>query len=49
MDSVAEVKKRLRQQAAIASFCSFAPRQNNLEKVLTEAARVSALRAQSPF
>jgi two-component sensor histidine kinase len=42
MDNAAEVKKLLRQQAAIASFGSFALRQNDLQKVLTEAARVCA-------
>lgn len=42
MDNAAEVKKLLRQQAAIASFGSFALRENDLVKVLTEAARVCA-------
>jgi two-component sensor histidine kinase len=42
MDNAAEVKKLLRQQAAIASFGSFALGQNDLAAVLTEAARVCA-------
>ncbi len=36
------VRKLLRQQAAIASFGSFALRQGDLQTVLTEAARVCA-------
>jgi two-component sensor histidine kinase len=42
MGDAAEVQKLLRQQAAIASFGSFALRQSDLQKVLTEAARVCA-------
>ena len=42
MDNAAEVKKLLQQQAAIASFGSFALGQNDLAAVLTEAARVCA-------
>ncbi len=42
MDNAAQVKRLLRQQAAIASFGSFALRQNDLQKVLMEAARVCA-------
>jgi two-component sensor histidine kinase len=41
-DDAAEVRKLLRQQAAIAAFGSFALRQSDLLKVLTEAARVCA-------
>jgi len=42
MHNAAQVKRLLRQQAAIASFGSFALRQNDLQKVLMEAARVCA-------
>ncbi|PPQ25810.1 histidine kinase [Rhodoblastus sphagnicola] len=42
LDNAAEVKRLLRQQAAVASFGSFALRQTDLQKVLTEAARVCA-------
>jgi len=42
MDSAAEVKRLLRQQAAVAGFGSFALRTNDLQTVLTEAARVCA-------
>jgi two-component sensor histidine kinase len=41
-DDAAKVRKLLRQQAAIANFGSFALRQNDLMKVLAEAARVCA-------
>ena len=41
-DDAARVRKLLRQQAAVASFGSFALRQNDLQKVLSEAARVCA-------
>lgn len=41
-ESAARVRKLLRQQAAIASFGSFALREGDLLKVLTEAARVCA-------
>ena len=40
--NASKVRKLLRQQAAIANFGSFALRQNDLMKVLTEAARVCA-------
>jgi two-component sensor histidine kinase len=42
MDDAARVRKLLRQQAAIAGFGSFALRQPDLLKTLTEAARVCA-------
>ncbi len=42
MTDADKVGKLLRQQAAIASFGSFALRQNDLQTVLTEAARVCA-------
>jgi two-component sensor histidine kinase len=45
----AEVRKLLRQQTAIASFGSFALRQSDLLKVLTEAARVCAEGLGVPF
>src|SRR5450432_155172 len=41
-DSVSEVRKLLRKQAAIARFGSFALRQSDLMKILTEASRVCA-------
>src|SRR5580658_8284300 len=41
-DTDAEVRKLLRQQAAVAGFGSFALRQTDLLKVLNEAARVCA-------
>ena len=41
-NDAARVRKLLRQQEAIASFGSFALRESNLLKVLTEAARVCA-------
>lgn len=44
-----EVQKLLRQQAAIASFGTFALRQNDLLKILTEAARVCAEGLSVPF
>lgn len=44
-----EVRKLLRQQAALASFGSFALRQGDLLKVLTEAARVCAEGLNVPF
>jgi two-component sensor histidine kinase len=46
---VAEVRKLLRQQAAIAAFGSFALRQPDLLLVLTEAARVCADGLNVPF
>ena len=45
----AEVSKLLRQQAAIAGFGSFALRQSDLLKVLTEAAKVCAEGLSVPF
>jgi two-component sensor histidine kinase len=47
--TAAKVSKLLRQQAAIAGFGSFALRQNDLMKVLTEAARVCAEGLSVPF
>jgi len=44
-----QVRKLLRQQSAIASFGSFALRQSDLIKVLTEAARVCAEGLSVPF
>ena len=41
-DDASRVRKLLRQQAAVASFGSFALRQSDLQKVLSEAARVCA-------
>jgi len=43
LDNVNEIKRLLRQQAAVASFGSFALGQNDLQIILTEAARVCAL------
>jgi two-component sensor histidine kinase len=48
-DNAARVRKLLRQQAAIASFGSFALRQSDLLKVLTEAAKVCAEGLDVPF
>jgi two-component sensor histidine kinase len=48
-DAAAKVRKLLRQQAAIAGFGSFALRQSDLLKVLTEAARVCAEGLSVPF
>ena len=48
-DDAAKVRKLLRQQAAVAGFGSFALRQNDLLKVLTEAARVCADGLSVPF
>src|ERR1700737_3336537 len=48
-DSAAEVRKLLRQQAAIARFGSFALRERDLLKILTEAARVCAEGLSVPF
>jgi two-component sensor histidine kinase len=45
----AQVRKLLRQQSAIASFGSFALRQSDLHKVLTEAARACAQGLSVPF
>jgi len=49
MSDAAKVSKLLRQQAAIASFGSFALRQNDLLKVLNEAAHVCADGLSVPF
>ena len=46
---LAQVKKLLRQQAAIAQFGSFALRERDLMKILTEAARVCADGLSVPF
>jgi two-component sensor histidine kinase len=48
-DDAARVRKLLRQQAAIAGFGSFALRQSDLLKILTEAARVCAEGLSVPF
>jgi len=48
-DEAQQVRKLLRQQAALAGFGSFALRQNDLLKVLTEAARVCADGLSVPF
>jgi len=48
-DDAAKVSKLLRQQAAVAGFGSFALRQSDLLKVLTEAARVCADGLDVPF
>jgi signal transduction histidine kinase len=48
-DDAAKVQKLLRQQAAIASFGSFALRQRDLSKILAEAVRVCADGLNVPF
>ena len=48
-DDAGQVRKLLRQQAAIAHFGSFALRENDLLKVLNEAARVCAECLSVPF
>src|ERR1700731_2149124 len=48
-DAPAEVQKLLRQQAAIARFGSFALRERDLMKILTEAVRVCAEGLNAPF
>ena len=48
-DEAGYVRKLLRQQAAIASFGSFALREPDLHTVLTEAARVCAEGLDAPF
>jgi two-component sensor histidine kinase len=48
-DDAAKVRKLLRQQAAVAGFGSFALRQSDLLKVLTEAARICAEGLSVPF
>jgi two-component sensor histidine kinase len=48
-DAAAKVRKLLRQQAAVAGFGSFALRENDLLKVLNEAARACAEGLGVPF
>jgi two-component sensor histidine kinase len=48
-ENAAQVRKLLRQQAAVAQFGSFALRESDLLKVLTEAARVCAECLGVPF
>ena len=48
-DAAAQVQKLLRQQAAIARFGSFALRERELQKILTEAVRVCAEGLSVPF
>jgi len=48
-DAPAQVQKLLRQQAAIARFGSFALRERDLAKILTEAVRVCAEGLSVPF
>ncbi len=48
-DAAAQVQKLLRQQAALARFGSFALRERDLVKILTEAARVCAEGLSVPF
>jgi signal transduction histidine kinase len=48
-DAAAQVQKLLRQQAAIARFGSFALRERELQKILTEAVRVCAEGLSAPF
>jgi len=48
-DAAAEVRRLLRQQAAIAGFGSFALRQSNLATVLTEAAKACAQGLSVPY
>jgi GAF domain-containing protein len=48
-DAADQVHKLLRQQAAIARFGSFALRERDLMKILTEAARVCAEGLSVPF
>lgn len=48
-DAAAQVQKLLRQQAAIARFGSFALRERDLNKILTEAVRVCAEGLSVPF
>lgn len=49
IDAAAQVQKLLRQQAAIARFGSFALRERDLGKILTEAVRVCAEGLGAPF
>jgi signal transduction histidine kinase/FixJ family two-component response regulator len=48
-DAAAQVQKLLRQQATVARFGSFALRERDLMKILTEAARVCAEGLDVPF
>jgi two-component sensor histidine kinase len=48
-DDAVKVRKLLRQQTAIAAFGSFALREGDLNKILTEAARVCAEGLSVPF
>jgi signal transduction histidine kinase len=48
-DAIAEVQKLLRQQAALARFGSFALREWDLMKILSEAVRVCAEGLSAPF
>jgi two-component sensor histidine kinase len=48
-DDGAKVRKLLRQQTAIARFGSFALREDDLQKILTEAARVCAESLSVPY
>ena len=48
-DTASQIQKLLRQQAAIARFGSFALRERDLLKILTEAARVCADGLDVPF
>lgn len=48
-EDAAKVSKLLRQQAAVATFGSYALRESDLLKVLTEAARVCAEGLEVPF
>src|ERR1700724_2452609 len=48
-DTASQIQKLLRQQAAIARFGSFALRERDLLKILTEAARVCAEGLDVPF
>src|SRR5580704_10176170 len=48
-DAAAQVRKLLRQQAAIARFGSYALRERDLDKILAEAVRVCAEGLSVPF
>ena len=49
MSETRTIEKLLRQQSALANFGSFAFRETDLHKILTEAARVCALSLSVPF
>jgi hypothetical protein len=49
MSKTRTIEKLLRQQAALANFDSFAFREPDLKKVLTEAARVCAESLSVPY